>query len=99
MYYNHTGQTDCFDYTNTDDTSGIGFSEMDAQSFDFQTCTELIDPVCDDGLQDFFEPETWDVKGFVSECEMEFGVKPQFDKMDLLYGGKNILAASNIVFR
>lgn len=99
MYFNYSGKASCFDYADIDDTNGNGFSAMDAQSFDFQSCTELIDPSCDDGVQDFFEPQPWDVTGYINDCEQSFGITPDMHRMDMFYGAKNILAASNIVFR
>lgn len=63
-----------------------------------QACTELIDPSCDDGVHDFFEPEPWNFEEFSQQCYETYHVKPDADRMDLFFGGKDITASSNIVF-
>lgn len=100
VYFNYTGSLACFNSSDISDTSSV-FSSMDSLSFAFQSCTELIDPDCDDGIQDFFEPSPWDLKQYTEDCREEFNgnISPQPGLLDLFYGGKNILAASNILFR
>ncbi|CAL8114286.1 unnamed protein product [Orchesella dallaii] len=65
MYNNNSGDTSCLDYTNVNGNYG-GFSINDSNSFDFQSCTQLIDPSCDNGVGDFFEPEIWNYTQFMS---------------------------------
>jgi len=65
----------------------------------FQSCTELVDPECDDGVTDFFEPSDWDFESFSQYCYDSYKVRPQPELVDLFYGGRNLLGSSNIVFR
>lgn len=66
----------------------------------FQACTEMIMPLCTKGGEDdIFEAYPWDFEGYVEYCENRYGVKPTTDDVEKQYGGKNLKAASNIIFR
>ena len=41
----------------------------------------------------------WDFASYSESCYLQFGVTPQQYWVETLYGGKNISASSNIVFR
>jgi len=56
-------------------------------------------PMCSDGLSDMFEPMPWSFDEFAKECMADYGTTPQPKMPLLMYGGKNIKAHSNIVFR
>lgn len=64
-----------------------------------QTCTEMVMPMCTDGVQDMFEPVAWNFQAFSDECYALFGVRPREDWAETVYGGKNISSHSNIIFR
>lgn len=64
-----------------------------------QACSEMVMPFCYDGKQDFFEPTPWDLQKYSQECNNKFGLQPRPYMVNKIYGGKNISAASNIVFR
>lgn len=56
-------------------------------------------PMCTDGIQDMFEPEEWNFQAFSDDCNARFGAKPRADWAGIVYGGKDIAAHSNIIFR
>lgn len=64
-----------------------------------QACTEMIMPFCTNGVDDIFEPFPWDFESYAQQCAEYYGVKPTTDAIEKAYGGKNLKAASNIVFR
>ena len=56
-------------------------------------------PMCSDGVSDMFEPMPWDIDAYEKNCSAVYGITPQPKMPELMYGGKNIKAHSNIVFR
>ena len=64
-----------------------------------QACTEMVMPMCTDGVQDMFEPEEWNFQAFSDECYAMFGVRPRADWAGTVYGAKDIASHSNIIFR
>ncbi|OXA52051.1 Lysosomal Pro-X carboxypeptidase [Folsomia candida] len=97
IYMNNSGYATCFDYSD-DSMYSTSYSSNDDTAFNYQSCTELIDPECDDGVHDFFEPQTWDFAEFAQQCYDTYHVKPDASRVNLFFGGKDIIAASNIVF-
>lgn len=66
----------------------------------FQTCTEIIFPMCANGINDIFESKEWSVKKHTEACFNIFGVRPNYDEItDYMYNAKNLSFASNIIFR
>lgn len=65
----------------------------------FQTCTEMVMPMCTDGVSDMFEPQKWDLNARSEECYKLWGVRPRPSWIISMYGGKNIYSHSNIIFR
>lgn len=64
----------------------------------FQSCTEIIMPMCSDN-NDMFENTKWDFKKYSDDCLKKFGVRPRDEDVPILeYGGKELVSASNIVF-
>ncbi|CAB1348372.1 unnamed protein product, partial [Coregonus sp. 'balchen'] len=61
-------------------------------------CTEMVMPLCTDGVQDMFEPQDWNFQAFSDECHALFGVRPRADWADTVYGGLDIASHSNIIF-
>lgn len=64
-----------------------------------QACTEMVMPMCSDGVTDMFRETKWDLAKYEEGCMKTFGVKPQPDLVLKLYGGKNIAKHSKIIFR
>ena len=58
----------------------------------------MVMPFCSNGVSDMFEPEEWDFDKFSKFCWEKFKVVPQPYLMEEIYGGKRILASSNIIF-
>ncbi|KAG7163122.1 Lysosomal Pro-X carboxypeptidase-like [Homarus americanus] len=61
-------------------------------------CTEMVMPMCYDGVKDFFEPSPWDFKAYATKCYESWNIYPRPLMAPMIYGGKDISAASNIVF-
>uniref|UniRef100_T1JCH1 Lysosomal Pro-X carboxypeptidase n=1 Tax=Strigamia maritima TaxID=126957 RepID=T1JCH1_STRMM len=92
IFFNSTGQSKCLNTTDMD------IKDLGLEGWDFQTCTELIEPMCADGINDMFEPFSWDFEAFSDYCQKHFKVTPREMMMSLMYGGRNIQSASNIIF-
>ena len=59
----------------------------------------MVMPSCSDGVKDMFEPSPWDYPAYAKGCEKQWAVAPRPMWVITEYGGKNITAASNIIFR
>ncbi|EDV29575.1 uncharacterized protein TRIADDRAFT_19181 [Trichoplax adhaerens] len=92
VYFNHTGNSKCFN-TDQDATSHLGIA-----GWNFQSCTEMVLPVCMDGVHDMFEPTPFNLTAMAAICKEQYGVRTRPFWAQTLYGGKRIKAASNIVF-
>ncbi|XP_072547921.1 lysosomal Pro-X carboxypeptidase [Salminus brasiliensis] len=92
VYYNYTGSAECLNTSQTA-TGSLGF-----RGWFYQSCTEMVMPVCTDGIQDMFEPQPWNFQAFSDECYDLFGVRPREHWAGTVYGGKNIGSHSNIIF-
>lgn len=90
VFYNFTGQAKCLDLSHTDD---IG-----ADMWDYQACTEMVMPVCSDGVNDMFEASTWNLTEYAEGCMARWNVTPRENMADIMYGQKKLQGASNIVF-
>ncbi|KAM4047654.1 lysosomal Pro-X carboxypeptidase [Anomaloglossus baeobatrachus] len=92
VYYNYTGNTPCLN------TSQTAVGSLDDLGWSYQACTEMVMPFCSDGVTDMFEPQTWNFDTFSDECYKQWGIRPRPEWITSVYGGKNISAASNIIF-
>ncbi|GAB1605288.1 lysosomal Pro-X carboxypeptidase-like [Argonauta hians] len=92
VYYNTTGQTKCFNLTQT---AGQNIGEA---GWSYQSCTEMVMPMCSNGVSDMFYPSKWNFTEFSEMCYSQWKVVPRPNWITTYYGGKNIQAASNIVF-
>ncbi|TSN57754.1 Lysosomal Pro-X carboxypeptidase [Bagarius yarrelli] len=92
VYYNYTGSAVCLNVSETA-TESLGI-----RGWFYQSCTEMVMPMCTDGVQDMFEAMAWNFQAFSDECYALFGVRPREDWADTVYGGKNISSHSNIIF-
>ncbi|XP_078692104.1 lysosomal Pro-X carboxypeptidase-like [Branchiostoma floridae x Branchiostoma belcheri] len=61
-------------------------------------CTEQIEPICSDGVNDMFPPIPWDLAVFSQACYERWKVRPRPYWAVTEYWGRNISAASNIIF-
>jgi len=55
--------------------------------------------MCSTGVTDMFEPSEWNLAEFAAGCKAEFGITTRPDWAIKQYGGKDISAHSNIIFR
>ncbi|XP_053564645.1 lysosomal Pro-X carboxypeptidase [Bombina bombina] len=92
VYYNYTGNAECL---NISQTSSGSVSDL---GWSYQACTEMVMPLCSDGINDMFEAQPWDLQAYSDECYKQWGVRPRDTWITTMYGGKNISAHSNIVF-
>lgn len=92
VFYNYTGSTSCFDI-GSGDIPNLGIS-----GWDYQSCTEMVAPSCSNGKTDMFEKSAWDFKEYTNGCLKNWKVKPDINWIETQYWGKNLSAASNIIF-
>ncbi|XP_049745599.1 lysosomal Pro-X carboxypeptidase isoform X3 [Elephas maximus indicus] len=92
VYYNYSGQVKCLNISETA-TSSLG-----SLGWSYQACTEIIMPFCTNGVNDMFEPRSWDLEELSDDCFKEWGVRPRPFWITTLYGGKNISSHRNIIF-
>jgi lysosomal Pro-X carboxypeptidase len=90
VYLNYTGTASC---NNVHEDSQLGLN-----GWDFQSCTEMVMPICADGVSDMFWDRPWNLSLVAEECYQKWKVRPQPLKAQTMFGGKNITAASNIIF-
>ena len=64
-----------------------------------QACTEMIMPMCSDGVHDMFPVNPWNITAYGEMCLANYGVKIQPYTIEAQYGGKDISEHSNIIFR
>nr|XP_018904365.1 PREDICTED: lysosomal Pro-X carboxypeptidase [Bemisia tabaci] len=93
VYSNYTGQTKCLDVDLDDNTAGLSYS-----GWDIQSCTEMVMPMCADGVNDMFEPDEWNLQNYSDTCVNKYKLKPDPRIIEKLYGGKNINDHKNIIF-
>ncbi|XP_066591326.1 lysosomal Pro-X carboxypeptidase-like [Prorops nasuta] len=67
-------------------------------SWKYQSCTEMVLPMCVHGDNSIFEPDPWDLQARSDECFKEFQVRPKANLICKQYGCKDLSAATNIVF-
>nr|XP_012324993.2 lysosomal Pro-X carboxypeptidase isoform X1 [Aotus nancymaae] len=92
VYYNYSGQAKCLNISETA-TGSLG-----TLGWSYQACTEVVMPFCTNGVDDMFEPHSWNLKEFSDDCFQQWGVRPRPFWITTMYGGKNISSHTNIVF-
>ncbi|XP_053400662.1 lysosomal Pro-X carboxypeptidase-like [Mercenaria mercenaria] len=92
IYFNYTGQAKCLNTTQqaTSDLGDLGW--------DYQSCTEMVMPICADGQQDMFEPSPWNFTQFTEQCQKKWKTTPRENWIVSEYWGKHLETASNIIF-
>ena len=63
-----------------------------------KACTEMVMPMCSDGINDMFEMKAWNLDEYSDECMKKWKTKPRPMMTSVMYGGRNITSSSNIVF-
>uniref|UniRef100_A0A182YSG0 Lysosomal Pro-X carboxypeptidase n=1 Tax=Anopheles stephensi TaxID=30069 RepID=A0A182YSG0_ANOST len=94
IYYNYDGKASCLNINSSYDGSGIGDS-----GWDFQACTEMVMPMCADGVHDMFPAQPWNLQSYSDKCFKKYGVHPRPANALVNYGGEFLDASiTNIVF-
>ncbi|KAG0423995.1 hypothetical protein HPB47_000250 [Ixodes persulcatus] len=88
---NYTGKIHCNDLP---DSAG----KPEVRGWHIQSCNEMVMPICSNGKTDMFFDRPWIIENVTANCEKKFGLTPDVHKAALIFGGKNISAASNIIF-
>lgn len=67
--------------------------------WNFQACTEMVMPMCQNGTTDMFLPKSWNLAEYSDDCFKKFKVRPRAAPEAVTqYGGGRLYAASNIIF-
>uniref|UniRef100_A0A1Y9HDP7 Lysosomal Pro-X carboxypeptidase n=1 Tax=Anopheles funestus TaxID=62324 RepID=A0A1Y9HDP7_ANOFN len=94
IYTNYDGKATCLNINSSYDGSGIG-----DRGWDFQACTEMVMPMCADGVHDMFPPQQWNLQSYSDKCFKKYGVHPRPSNALLNYGGEFLEGSiTNIVF-
>ncbi|KOC67366.1 Lysosomal Pro-X carboxypeptidase [Habropoda laboriosa] len=91
IFTNYTSETKCLNLNNS-------IPQLDAIGWPFQSCTEMVMPICSDGINDMFEPNPWNLDEYSKDCIKQYSVKPQSNLVCEQYGCKDLSTATNIVF-
>jgi len=92
IYSNSTGQAKCLNIE-TSYSSSLG-----DLGWNFQACTEMVMPMCSNGMDDMFLKKDWNLNKFSDDCFKQFSVRPREKSAIVNYGGVNLNSASNIIF-
>ena len=93
VFYNHTGAA-CNDWN----ASVNEQTARDGYLWNWQYCTEMFMPMGTDGVHDMFWDAPWNQTAAEEACWAQFGVRPRPLWPKINFGGRDIRAASNIVF-
>jgi len=93
VYYNYTGDAGSCYSMNSTATADLG-----TFAWDYQSCTEMVMPISSNGTSDMFPPSYFSLEALTEYCQQTWGVTPRPHWIPTYYGGRNIGAASNIVF-
>lgn len=91
VYSNYTGEAKCLQIE--DAAPNLG-----ASGWNYQACTEMVMPMCTDGVNDMFEPAEWNLDKYSEDCTKKYSVKPQPNLICQEYGCSDLSSASNIIF-
>ncbi|KYR02101.1 peptidase S28 family protein [Tieghemostelium lacteum] len=92
IYFNYTGQSgSCYN------TSNDVNPQLNANNFNYQTCTEMVFPFASNGIQDMFPASPYNYSAIVEYCLETFGIAPDPEWTITYFGGANF-QSSNIIF-
>jgi len=92
VFHNFSGDVQCNDIGNT------GGDNLGDAGWNIQTCNEMVMPFCGNGKTDMFYNYSWDFAQFRASCEKKYSMTPGLYKAQMMFGGVDISAASNIIF-
>lgn len=90
VYFNHSKTLKCL-HLPKDGKEFLG-------SWNYQSCTEMLYPLCSDGVHDMYYQSSWDVDGMSKVCTKTWGAQPDLSRVKLQYGDRDISEHSNILF-
>jgi len=97
IYFNYTGNQVCYNLTvnQATDVGDLGW--------DYQSCTEMVMPISQNGTSDMFLPYYFDLNAITAYCRSRWGVTPRPNWVTTYYGGAVTpngpnLVGSNIVW-
>ena len=95
VFTNYSKDVKCFDISN-----GGSPSALSLQGWDYQSCTQMVMPMCSDGKNDMFESVKWDIDAVTQSCIKAYQVVPRALWALHTFGDKNGIASgvSNIYF-
>ena len=94
VYYNYTGQAGtCYNVT-VDATGG----NLGIGGWDYQSCTEMVMPIGQNGVSDMFYDAPWNLEEVVGNCKTSMGLLARPSWVETVFGGSDVSGASNIVF-
>ena len=59
---------------------------QDGSSWDFETCTYLVEAIGMNNVTDMFLPRVWSLEWLTAHCQLRFGVTPQPRALPELWG-------------
>ncbi|CAG5119919.1 unnamed protein product [Candidula unifasciata] len=92
LYFNYTGETKCVNWTDDGSTGSLGY-----QGWDYQSCTEMVMPMCSNSSGMFYDV-TWDFQKVSDDCYSRYKVRPRENWITLEYWGKLLNGVSRIIF-
>ena len=93
VFYNHTN-SQCNDWNANVNKE----TQRDGFLWNWQYCTEMFMPMGTDGVNDMFWNEPWNASDSAEGCYQTFGIHPRQQWTRINFGGRDLSAASNIVF-
>uniref|UniRef100_A0A915KE66 Lysosomal Pro-X carboxypeptidase n=1 Tax=Romanomermis culicivorax TaxID=13658 RepID=A0A915KE66_ROMCU len=91
VFLNYTGSKSCFTFAE-DSAPSLGES-----GWDYQACTEMIMPMCNQGYT-MFEESDWNLTAYSNDCYNKYKARPRPNWAVTEYGGPRLKYASNILF-
>ncbi|XP_030382918.1 lysosomal Pro-X carboxypeptidase [Scaptodrosophila lebanonensis] len=93
VYTNYTASVKCLDYKDVNKGSSA-----DSFGWNIQVCNQMVMPFCANSSDTMFRTKPWNFKETVDNCIKNYGLTPRPYDIIMRYGGKNLNAASNIIF-
>lgn len=86
IYSNYTKSVTCLDINTAYD------SNLGASGWDYQSCTEMVMPMCSTGpdSKNMFPKSDWDFNKFSNDCFEKFKVRPNKQMATTVYGGNHL---------
>lgn len=92
IYFNYTGTAYCL---NTTQQATQNLGDM---GWGYQSCTEMVMPICATGTTDMFEPASWNFTDFSEQCYRRWKTRPRENWVTTQYWGRQLQDVTNIIF-